>query len=137
MPFEDRPLPDGFDLPAINPRKAREAGPGRPAGLVNRITRDLKVGITEAAALHGSDGAGAGGLTGYLLYLATEHPKAFAGLLGKLLPLQVSGRVDTTIAAVNVVAVPGDRYLTSEDMRRIGAPAPAIDHEPAESDEAA
>ncbi|MEY9493732.1 hypothetical protein [Bradyrhizobium elkanii] len=132
MPDAYPGLPAGF---APAPIKQKPIPPGKSIGTVNRITRDLKLGIVDAAAAHGSDGAGAGGLTGYLLYLATEHPKAFAGLLGKMLPLQVSGRVDATIAAVNVVSVPGDRYLTQEDMRKLAAPA--IEHQSAESDEAA
>jgi hypothetical protein len=32
-------------------------------------------------------------LTGYLFFLAGKHPKAFAGLLGKMLPLQVNGSI--------------------------------------------
>ena len=122
----------------INPRArpGNGPGPGRSIGAVNRITRDLKLGITEAAALHGSDGHGAGGLTGYLFWLASDHPKAFAALLGKLLPLQVNGRVDATIAAVNVVSVPVDRYLTQDQIRQVGAPAPVIEHTPNDDDDA-
>lgn len=128
-------LPQSFALPNLrDPAPAgRKPGSGRVVGSVNKITRDLKAGIIDAAALHGSDGHGAGGLTGYLLYLASEHPKAFSGLLGKMLPLQVNGAANTTIGTVNVVSVPVDRYLSQEDIRKISAPAPAIEHEPAES----
>jgi hypothetical protein len=129
------PMPDSFDLPSLRPTEKR-GGPGRTLGAINRITRDLKLGIIDAAAAHGSDGQGAGGLTGYLLYLASEHPKAFAGLLGKILPLQVNGALNATISTVNVVSVPVDRYLSQEDIRKISAPAPVIEHEPAGSDSA-
>jgi hypothetical protein len=67
------------------------AGPGRPKGKSNRTTIALKDAILKAAAEHGADGAGAGGLQGYLLKVAREDIKAFAGLLGRVLPLTVTG----------------------------------------------
>lgn len=64
-------------------------GPGRKAGVPNRTTTALKDAILAAAAKHGEDGTGRDGLEGYLLKVATEDLKAFAGLLGKVLPLQI------------------------------------------------
>ncbi|MBO4228139.1 hypothetical protein [Bradyrhizobium neotropicale] len=100
-------------------------------GTVNRITRDLKAGIVDAAAAHGSDGQGTGGLTGYLFWLAGSHPKAFSGLLAKLLPLQVNGNVNTTVGTVNIVSVPVDRYLSAADMAKVATPQ-TIEHAPQE-----
>lgn len=88
----------------------------RPRGAVNKITRDLKSGIIDAAAALGRDGKGDGGLPGYLEYLARKHPKAFAQLLGKLLPLQVTGNVQSGIGVVNIVAIPSAQYVTADQM---------------------
>jgi len=102
-------------------------GPGKPVGAVTRIHRDLKQAILDAAAAHGSDRHGAGGLAGYCFYLASQHPRAFSGLLGRLLPMQISGSVSATIAAVNVVSIPSDRYMTREEMN---SQPPEVEHEP-------
>jgi hypothetical protein len=67
------------------------AGPGRPKGSQNKTTKLLKDAIIRAAELTGSDQEGTGGLVGYCQYLAKEEPKAFAGLMGKVLPMQVTG----------------------------------------------
>jgi hypothetical protein len=68
-------------------------GPGRPKGLPNKSTTALKEAILAAAEAHGEDGEGWGGLTGYLIKVAREDVKAFAGLLGRVLPLDVNGSV--------------------------------------------
>jgi len=65
------------------------AGPGRPKGSVNKTTALLKEAIILAAEETGD--AGVGGITGYCKFLAREEPKAFAQLLGKVLPLQLEG----------------------------------------------
>lgn len=67
-------------------------GPGRKAGVPNRTTTALKDAILAAAARHGFDGFGGDGLEGYLLKVATDDLKAFAGLLGKVLPLQIDAK---------------------------------------------
>ena len=72
-------------------------GPGRPKGLQNKITRELKEAILQAAEQTGKDGQGAEGLVGYLRRVAEEDVKAFSGLLGKVLPLQVAGSLDVTM----------------------------------------
>ena len=76
------------------------AGPGRPKGSVNKTTAMLKEAVLKAAELHGQDGNGKGELTGYCLKLATEEPRAFAQLLGKVLPMQVTGDGDGPIQVV-------------------------------------
>jgi hypothetical protein len=67
------------------------AGKGRPAGSPNKTTTALKEAILAAAEAVGADGEGSEGLTGYLKKVAKEDVKAFSGLLGKVLPLQVNG----------------------------------------------
>lgn len=67
------------------------AGKGRPKGSVNKTTAALKEAILKAAEKVGQDGKGRGGLQGYLQRVAQEDVKAFSALLGKVLPLQVTG----------------------------------------------
>lgn len=89
----------------------------------NKLTRDLKNGIIDAAVTVGSDGKGKGGLVGYLTMLARKYPKAYSSLLARVLPLQVSGGVGIGIIdAVNIVSVPGARYLAPEDVARMLQP---------------
>lgn len=67
------------------------AGKGRKAGVPNKTTTALKEAILAAGAQSGNDGKGKGGLQGYLKRVADEDVKAFSGLLGKVLPLQITG----------------------------------------------
>lgn len=69
---------------------------GRPKGTPNKTTATLKEAILLAAEQVGFDGEGQGGLTGYLKHVAKTDVKAFASLLGKVLPLQVVGSLDVT-----------------------------------------
>lgn len=69
----------------------RQKTGGRKKGTPNRTTALLKDAILSAATLTGRDGEGAEGLTGYLRMLSQSQPKAFASLLGRVLPLQVEG----------------------------------------------
>lgn len=69
----------------------KREGAGRPKGSVNKTTTALKEAILLAAEETGEDGAGKDGLIGYLRKVAKEDIKAFASLLGKVLPLQVGG----------------------------------------------
>jgi hypothetical protein len=62
-------------------------GPGRRKGVPNKNTTLLKEAILEAATQAG----GKAGLVGYLFTQATTNPNAFMPLLGKVLPMQVTG----------------------------------------------
>jgi hypothetical protein len=75
----------------VSKRKPPAAGMGRPKGAVNKTTAALKEAILKAAADVGYDSKGKGGLVGYLKRVAEEDVKAFSSLLGKVLPLQVTG----------------------------------------------
>ena len=77
-----------------NNNVAGKAGPGRPKGSLNKTTTLLKEAILKAAELSGEDGKGKGKTVGYLKRLANEQPVAFSGLLGKVLPMQVTGPED-------------------------------------------
>lgn len=69
---------------------SRKTG-GRKRGTPNKTTAALKDAILDAATAVGHDGDGKDGLTGYLRRVAETDVKAFSGLLGKVLPLQVTG----------------------------------------------
>jgi len=64
---------------------------GRVKGTPNKTTALLKDAIIRAAELTGRDGEGSEELVGYLRRLAVTQPAAFASLLGRVLPLQLSG----------------------------------------------
>lgn len=61
--------------------------PGRPKGSPNKTTKLLKDAILEAARQAG----GKEELVGYLKLQAVENPGPFLALLGKVLPMQVTG----------------------------------------------
>lgn len=80
------------------------AGPGRPKGAQNKTTAVLKEAILQAAEEVGEvivdvdkkTGTrtfknGKGGLLGYLRHVARNDLKSFSGLLGKVLPMQITG----------------------------------------------
>lgn len=62
-------------------------GPGRPKGVPNKNTTLLKDAILAAATKAG----GKDGLVGYLFEQAQSNPNAFMPLLGKVLPMQITG----------------------------------------------
>lgn len=70
---------------------AMGAGPGRPKGVPNKTTTLLKDAIILAAEKHGQDGKGKDKLVGYCRMLAADEPKAFATLLGRVLPMHIEG----------------------------------------------
>ena len=80
--------------------KPPNAGKGRKKGVPNKTTAVLKEAIITAAEQVGEDGNGTGGLTGYLVHIAKNDIKAFAGLLGKVLPMQIGGDPDNPIQIV-------------------------------------
>lgn len=61
------------------------AGPGRPKGLQNKLTLEVKDMIRQALD-------GAGGVT-YLEKQATDNPNAFLSLVGKIIPKDIKHEV--------------------------------------------
>jgi hypothetical protein len=82
-------------MPTFEPGHTKQGG--RQKGTPNRRTAQLKDAILAAAEAEG----GEEGLTGYLRTLARDEPVAFAGLLGKVLPLTLTSD-------------PEDRYQITE-----------------------
>lgn len=75
----------------------RPPNAGRKAGTVNKTTATLKEAILKAAAEVGYDGNGQEGLMGYIKAVAERDMKSMCMLLGKVLPLQVTGADDAPI----------------------------------------
>lgn len=69
------------------PENLTNAGKGRKKGVPNKTTALLKDAILQAAANAGGDD----GLVGYLTTQATDNPQSFLPLLGKVLPMQITG----------------------------------------------
>ena len=82
-------------------KKPPNAGKGRKAGVPNKTTALLKDAILKAA-----EGAGGkDGLVGYLKAQAVSNPGPFMALLGKVVPMQISGDPDNPLASHHVVEV--------------------------------
>jgi len=69
----------------------------------NKNTRMLKDALLQAAEQAG----GKDGLIGYLRTQATENPGPFMSLLGKVLPMQVSGEDGEPIKTVTTIVLQG------------------------------
>lgn len=65
-------------------------GPGRPKGSQNKTTALLKDAILRAAEKAGNK-VGDEGLVSYLEDQAEKSPRQFLALLGKVLPMQLTG----------------------------------------------
>lgn len=69
-----------------------KAGPGRPKGVQNKTTIALKEAILEAL--------NAAGGVDYLVTQSRDNPTAFMTLLGKVLPMQVTGEGGSALTVV-------------------------------------
>ena len=88
--------------------------PGKPKGAVTKSTKTLKEAILLAAEQVGMDGNGRDGLTGYLVRVAQEDVKAFSALLGKVLPLQVTGVDGGPVQIARIELVPMTKHGDSK-----------------------
>lgn len=138
MTFHDTPLPASLELTPLRELKPRDKrldnlhygpGIGRVKGVQNKICRDLKEGIIDAAVIVGSDGQGTGDLTGFLVDLALHHKRAYAGLLAKVLPMQISSPHNdgSRIGTVNIVSIPSGQHFSSAELQRIEQGQSTID----------
>ncbi len=79
---------------------------GKPKGSVNKTTALLKDAILKAAT-----DAGGGDMAAYLQQQATENPGPFLSLLGKVLPMQLTGDPDNPVTVKTIITGvprPGD-----------------------------
>ena len=68
--------------------KGGKPGPGRPKGVPNKFTGDVKEAIL--AGLNG----GEGGLAAFVAQLREENPASAAALLGRFIPIATSQEID-------------------------------------------
>ncbi len=74
-------------------RGGKRPGSGRKKGKPNIITALLKDAVLQAA----TNAGGAEGIVGYLQTQAVLNAGPFMGLLGKVLPMQISGDPDNPV----------------------------------------
>ncbi|WP_142416433.1 hypothetical protein [Bartonella massiliensis] len=85
-------------------RMPPKAGQGRVKGVPNKTTRILKEAVIKAAERAGSK-YGNEGLISYLEKQAVKCPAAYLALLGKILPLQVTGEDGGAIKMIGRVEI--------------------------------
>jgi hypothetical protein len=74
------------------------AGKGRPKGSVNKITRDIREAVLQSfEAVGGAQ---------YLAEQARLNPVAYLSLVGKVLPMQVTGENGGAVSIQIVTGVP-------------------------------
>ena len=85
-------------------------GPGRPKGVRNKAHVALKEAVLQAAEEVGWDGTGKGGLVGFLKRMIETDLKAFASLLGKLIPTNIVADITVHPAEVTDEIMTPDQW---------------------------
>jgi hypothetical protein len=75
-----------------------------------------------SAIEHGRDGKGLDGLLGFCAYLLKEDLKAYCSILGRLIPMQVSGDLTIGVKSVTIVSVPSGTFLTPAQIDGVSPP---------------
>jgi hypothetical protein len=83
--------------PKVGPNRGN-AGKGRPKGSTNKITRDIREAVLQSFEIVGG--------AQYLAEQARLNPVAYLSLVGKVLPLQVTGENGGAVAIQIVTGVP-------------------------------
>lgn len=68
---------------------AGNRGMGRKKGVPNKVTKAIKDAVTEAFDR-------AGGVD-YLVKIAQDDPRTFCALIGRVIPHQIEGSLDSTV----------------------------------------
>lgn len=94
-------------MPKLEAGRAKTGG--RQKGTPNKTTALLKDAILKAAT-----DAGNGDMAAYLQEQATKNPGPFLSLLGKVLPMQVTGADDGPLSVVTKIELVGVRPSASD-----------------------
>jgi hypothetical protein len=106
----------GNDSPGLTFGRPRQKTGGRKKGTPNKFTKGVKEMVLAALDQ-------AGGIK-YLVEQARENPAAFMSLVGKILPLQLTGKDDGPIAYKGV-GIDAPAKETREEWLARQAPAVA------------
>lgn len=94
-------------------KKNPRPGPGRPRGVPNKFSGELKEAI-----LAGVNGSHPLGVSGFVLKLSIETPTSAAALLGRLIPVSMVGTLDGTLIVRHVDETADDAPAPPPDARR-------------------
>lgn len=127
----------------------RPPGAGRRPGSPNRTTVLVKHAILNAGMYAGYPiwdkqtkrwrQTGDQELTGYLTWLSLTHPSAYASLLGRVLPLQITGGDGGPVRIIDEsTPTPAAAQAYAESLRQLPPPdnGPMIDITPEPAEEA-
>jgi hypothetical protein len=85
---------------------------GRPKGVKDRISSDLKKSFIEALRSFGSDGQGTDGIEGFIHYAIRNDLSGVLRVVAKIIPLQVNADVQgKNIANVIINTVPPNHFV--------------------------
>ena len=100
-------MPRGVPGPVSLKKRQRKAnsgsftkerpGPGRPRGVPNKFTGELKEAI-----LAGVNGSNKQGVAGFVLDLSLDTPTSAAALLGRLIPVSMAGTLGATLTVRHI-----------------------------------
>ena len=108
-----KPKVKGKDRPQnknlVSPKKGQRFG-GRAKGTENKFSRDIKEAIITAASL--SKHSKTDDLLGYMVYLADDKQELYVTLLGRLIPLQHTGKMEVE----HVIKAKPETQMTPQEL---------------------
>ena len=88
--------------PPTNSSDLPKRGPGRPKGVPNKFTGDLRAAILAATDSYENE-EGRKGTLEWLISMREAYPKTFLQLMGRLIPQITTITGDSSLPAIRVV----------------------------------